>query len=67
MSHKCEHCKDTGELGYLGFLDCTHCDAAQKRVALNRYAKSLGNMAETDFAWAIYQYAVKQESKENGK
>ena len=63
MIHKCEHCKDTGELGLLGYLDCGYCDVAMKRVALNRYAKSLGHMAETDFVWAIYQYAVKQEVK----
>lgn len=64
MEARCEHCHDTGALSKWtgGDLDCTHCDAAEKRGALyatveaaRKVAMGEYRLASFDAVWLAYQ------------
>lgn len=62
MSASCTRCQDTGEATSAGMLDCTACDAADERVALNEFARRRGVMVPmVDVLWQVHQRAVEQE------
>lgn len=61
---KCTHCNDTGEIGGYGYLDCTHCNAAEDRAALNAYVKELGPTTEYDLVWHVHQRALELARQE---
>lgn len=56
MEPKCRHCNDTGEIGQQGYLDCTHCDVAEERAALEVWMASLPRLAQRDLEWEIYKH-----------
>lgn len=62
LEARCKVCGDTGEKNGDGQLDCTACDVADKRLALNAYMQSVCNLVGSDRDWAVYQYAQKQVS-----
>lgn len=62
MTYKCNVCLDTGEVGQLGYLDCTACDAAETRTALNAAIAALPPMTKDDLAWYIFQAGRKAEA-----
>lgn len=61
MSKRCLHCfnehlgYNTGEVGQRGFIDCTACDAAEARLALNEAMRTAGPMIRQDEYWHAYQ------------
>lgn len=56
---ECIWCHGTGEINGMGFLDCTHCDAAVERTAVNEFVESQRHLlTESEMYWAIHQRAV---------
>lgn len=53
---KCEVCLGTGstDTDFFGPLDCTHCTAADERVAMGKELGPMSQLAEI-FAWRAYQ------------
>lgn len=49
------------------YLDCTHCDVAMQRVALETWATEAGLPTDEDELWKIYQHgraaALEQAAK----
>ncbi len=56
---KCPHCLGTGMLAGSYDLDCTHCDVAHQRLALDAIMREhAGPETElSDLLWAIHQRA----------
>lgn len=60
-AHTCPFCHDTGEFNHDGMLDCTRCDAAVNRTAMNEFVRTIERefATEGDIHWAIHQRATK--------
>lgn len=61
----CTHCNDTGSLSknLHGYLDCTHCDTAEERVAVNIWADRAAPYVDQVDAWLIYQHGKAAAAK----
>lgn len=65
MQYKCDFCNDTGSLDQDEYLNCAHCGAADERVALNSFVRSLGvNLTLDERTWAIHQRAIAMAPKQ---
>jgi len=67
MSHKCQNCEDTGHSNPDVFdLDCTDCDVASQRYALNKFASDARRKSPDvgDLYWAIHQRALAMAPKQ---
>lgn len=64
MQYKCDKCNDSGMiLGSYNF-DCSACEAATDRVALEAFIESLPAMGEQEQAWRIHQRALAMAPKQ---
>lgn len=62
---RCAVCLDTGSRDKSGdYLDCTDCEAASMRAALNEWSSKLPLMDPTDYRWAIHQRALAMAPKQ---
>lgn len=66
MQYKCEFCQDTGSLNKFGpYYDCAHCDAADQRVALEKWCSETQQRGPSfDDCWAIHQRALAMAPKQ---
>lgn len=65
MQYKCDKCNDSGMiLGSYNF-DCSACEAATDRVALEAFIESLPAMGEQEQAWRIHQRALAMAPKQD--
>lgn len=61
----CSFCHDTGTTtkdAHDGYLDCTHCEAAERRAAFDKFLRERrpgGQFTSSSSArdWAIYKHA----------
>lgn len=59
MTYECKNCQDSGSAKYPegDYTDCTHCDAAEIRAALARWAAAnCQHMTRDQRDWAIYKH-----------
>lgn len=64
---KCSTCRDTGHRDPSSFdLDCTDCDVAEQRAALNKFADEQKGVSlyQADRHWAIHQRALAMAPKQ---
>lgn len=63
----CAHCADTGSLSkdLDGYLDCTHCDVAQERSALEAWADAQYVECYSADLWLIYQHGKAVQASQN--
>lgn len=60
----CPFCNFTGEVDASGSLDCTSCNAATERAALNEFVKAEGRfLADSDLHWLIHLRAFNMARK----
>lgn len=67
MQYKCQNCEDTGHSNPDVFdLDCTDCDVASQRYALNKFASDARRKSPDvgDLYWAIHQRALAMAPKQ---
>lgn len=67
MQYKCDKCNDSGSLNKFSlYYDCTSCDAAEQRVALEKFRDELLEKGEgfDDIAFAIHQRALAMAPKQ---
>jgi len=63
---RCAVCLDTGSKSQQidGYLDCTHCDATDKRIALRLHLSQFTAWPDQDTtAWAAYLFAQRQAAQ----
>lgn len=61
---ECKTCSGSGETGQYGILDCTDCNAAMERAALNAAVTSAELMSGYDERWFAYQLGKKAALEE---
>ena len=66
MQYKCDKCNDSGSLNKFGpYYDCTSCDAAEQRVALEKWCSETQQRGPSfDDCWAIHQRALAMAPKQ---
>lgn len=60
----CKTCNGSGERGTYGILDCTDCNAATERAALNSAVAASDLMTAYDERWLAYQLGKKAALEE---
>lgn len=63
MEARCKVCGDTGskDQDIDGFLNCTACDAAERRMEMQNYISSLSpNMSNWAKCWAAYNFGMRR-------
>lgn len=64
MQYKCDFCQDTGSMHHdSDILDCTHCNSATQRAAMNDFLDKLPAMGDYDAAWLVHQRALAMAPK----
>lgn len=63
---KCSTCNDTGSTSkhMNGHMDCTSCDAATERAALEAFIEKMPAMDDHELTWAIHQRALAMAPKQ---
>lgn len=66
MTIKCDACGDTGSTGEFPYHDCTNCNAAIERSALNIWAVNVVGPRRPDqeTLWMVYQHGKEAGRKE---